>query len=322
MAFLQLKKKRKFKKRKMKQITQIFTILAFGCIISVTYAQQDPHFTQYFDNTLFVNPAYAGSNDVLNFTAIHREQWVGFDGRPRSTSLSLHSPLTYESVGVGLTFVNDQAGPLKQNMIYGDFSYSLKFKNPKNKLSFGVKAGMNIVSSGTTNLATTELNDPKLLANISNHINPNVGAGIYYHTPKFFIGASSPKILESSYDGISSTNIERRHIFGILGGVLKLNQTWKLRPTAQIKFTNNAPISIDVSAAAIYQDKFWIGAMYRLDAAFGAFIQYQITDQLKAGFATDFGTQTIRNYNSGTFELMIAYDFLFKKEGVRSPRYF
>lgn len=306
----------------MKNLFRIVVVIVLGSVTTEVCAQQDPHFTQYFDNTLFVNPAYAGSNEVLNLTAIHREQWVGFDGRPRSTSVSLHSPLSYESVGVGLTFVNDQAGPLKQNMIYGDFSYSFKFKKPKNKLSFGIKAGMNIVSLGTASLATTELNDPKLISNVSNHINPNIGAGIYYHTPRFFIGGSTPKIIEKSYDGLDNRNLERRHYFGIIGGVFKINPTWKLRPTAQLKLTENAPISLDMSAAAIYMDKFWIGGMYRLDAAFGAFIQYQITDQLKAGFATDFGTQAIRNYNDGTFELMLSYDFLFKKEGVRSPRYF
>lgn len=291
-------------------------------ISTLSFSQQDPHFTQYFDNTLFVNPAYAGSNDVLNFTTIHREQWVGFDGRPRSTSISLHSPLTYESVGVGLTFVNDQAGPVKQNMFYGDFSYTFRFKKPENKLSFGIKAGMNMVSLGTSNLATTELNDPNLITNVTNHINPNIGAGIYYHNPKFFIGASSPKIIESSYDGLSNRNLEKRHFYGIIGGVIKLNQSWKLRPTSQVKFTPNAPMSIDLSIAGVYRDKFWIGCNYRYDAAIGVFIQFQLTDQLKAGFASDFGTQSIRNYNDGTFELMLSYDFRFKKEGIRSPRYF
>ncbi len=306
----------------MKKIIYLFATIALGAIGTTGFAQQDPHFTQYFDNTLFVNPAYAGSNGVLNATAIHRQQWVGFDGRPQSTSFSLHSPLSYESVGVGLTVVNDRLGPLNQTMFYGDFSYTLKFNNPKNKLSFGVKAGLNLINVGTTTLFTTEENDPKLLTNVSNRINPNFGAGIYYHTPRFFIGASTPKILESSYDGFDSRNIEQRHYFAILGGVLKLNDNWKLRPTTQLKLTQNAPMSLDVSAAGIYMDKFWIGANYRLDAAIGAFVQYQFTPQFKAGLATDFGTQEIRKYNDGTFEIMLSYDFIFEKTGVRSPRYF
>ena len=258
---------------------------------------------------------------MLNITGIHREQWVGFDGRPRSSTLSIHSPLRYESIGLGLTAVHDEAGPLKQTMLYGDFSYSLRFKKER-KLSFGLKAGMNIVSVGTSSLQTTNANDPNLLQSIRNNILPNFGFGILYHSPRFFIGVSTPKILETSYDGTSKTNVERRHYFGIIGGVITLNPALKLRPTAQVKLTENAPISIDMSLAAIISDKVWIGAMYRWNAAFGAFLQFQISPQFKVGLASDFGTQKIRNYNSGTFEIMVSYEFNFKKQGVRSPRYF
>lgn len=285
-----------------------------------SFAQQDPHFTQYFDNTLFVNPAYAGSRGMLNVTGIHREQWAGFSGRPVSSTLSIHSPLSYESVGLGFTAVSDKAGPVSQTMFYGDFSYTIRFRN-KSRLAFGIKGGLNLINIGTSSLQTTTESDPKLLQNVRNAVNPNFGFGVYYHTPKFFIGASTPKILEASYDG-SGSNMERRHYFGIIGGVITLSEKWKLRPTAQVKLTAGAPASIDVSAAAIFRDKFWIGAMYRYDAAVGAFVQFQLIPQLKIGLASDFGTQAIRNYNYGTFEIMASYDFIFKKQGIRSPRYF
>jgi type IX secretion system PorP/SprF family membrane protein len=302
----------------------ILYMLAVVIVAHTTaFAQQDPHFTQYFDNTLFVNPAYAGSKGVLNITGIHREQWVGFEGRPRSTTLSMHTPLSYESVGLGFTMVNDQAGPVKQTMFYGDFSYSIKFRKKGHKLAFGVKAGVNLINIGTTGLETTSAGDPKLLQNVRNSVNPNVGVGIYYHTPSFFIGASTPKMIENSYSDLKNGgSIERRHYFGIIGGVITLSRDWKLRPTSQVKITEGAPISVDASIAGIYSEKFWIGAMYRLDAAFGAFVQYQLSPQFKLGVATDFGTQQIRNYNYGTFELLASYDFVFKKQGIRSPRYF
>jgi type IX secretion system PorP/SprF family membrane protein len=292
----------------------VFTTQAFG--------QQDPQFTQYSDNMLFVNPAYAGSRGVLNLTAMHREQWVGFEGRPVSSTFSAHSPLTYQSVGLGVTIVNDQTGPIKQTMMYGDFSYTLKFKNQERKLSFGIKGGFNMISIGTSTLQTTEVNDPKLLQNVRNNINPNIGFGVYYHSPRFFIGASSPKLLERGYDGISKVNLEKRHYFGIIGGVFPINNHWKIRPTTQIKLTEKSPISIDASVAAIYNERIWFGGMYRLNAAFGVFAQYQVSPQFKLGIASDFGTQAIRNYNYGTFEVLISYDFVFKKVGLRSPRYF
>ncbi len=305
-------------KAKMKHIV----LGAFLSITGLSFGQQEPHFTQYFDNTLYVNPAYAGSKGIMNASLLHREQWVGFKGRPRSTSFSIQTPLKYESLGLGVTFVNDVIGPLTQTMGYVDLSYSLKFKNNNGKLAFGVKAGANLINIGLTSLQTTDENDPLFLSNVRNRINPNIGVGIYYHFPRFFIGASTPKILERSYDPLDPDHLEQRHFFAITGAVFNMNKLWKLRPTAQFKFTANAPFSLDVSAAAIYNDKFYIGAMYRLEAAAGAFVQYQISPQFKAGFATDFGTQKIRNYNDGTFEVMLSYDFYYKTSGIRSPRYF
>lgn len=290
-------------------------------LVTKAQAQQEPHFAQYFDNTLYVNPAYAGSKGVMNAMLLHREQWVGINGRPRSTTLSLQSPLPYESVGLGLTAVNDVIGPLNQTMIYGDFSYSLRFANDS-KLAFGLKAGVNMINIGTSTLSTTQEGDPSFLQSVSNKVNPNFGFGIYYHSDRWFIGASTPKIIESSYSTIDRGTIERRHYFGIAGFVMDVNPMWKLRPTTQFKYTMGAPYSIDASLAAIYDDRFYLGGMYRLDAAFGLFIQYQINSQFKFGFATEFGTQAIANYNTGTFEAMISYDFLYKKSGIRSPRYF
>lgn len=304
----------------IKFLAGCFTLVLLGSTSAT--AQQDPHYTQYFDNMLFINPAYAGSRGMLNMTGIHREQWVGFDGRPRSSTFSIHSPLSYESVGLGLTAVNDNIGPMNQTMFYADASYTIKFKNHKGKLAFGVKGGINLINIGREGLNTGNPNDPKLLQSIRNNINPNFGFGIYYHTPGFFIGVSTPKILEQSYDELSTTNMERRHYFGTIGGVIPVADKWKLRPTSLIKITEGAPLSLDLTLAAIYNERLWLGANYRLMAAFGAFVQVQISPQFKIGMSSDFGTQKLRNHNHGSFEIMLSYDFLFKKEGTRSPRYF
>lgn len=306
----------------MRKLFTVMRVAVVCAITTATFGQQDPHFTQYSENMLFVNPAYAGSRGVLNFTGIHRQQWTGFAGRPVSTTFSAHSPLTYESVGLGITMVNDKTGPIKQTMLYGDFSYTLKFKNPDRKLSFGIKGGLNIVSVETSELQTSESNDPKLLQNVRNNVNPNFGFGVYYHSSRFFVGASSPKLIQRGYDGVSKTNIEQRHFYGIIGGVFPVNYAWKLRPTALVKITANSPINIDASMAAIYRDQVWFGATYRLNAAVGIFAQFQVSQQLKLGLASDFGTQKLRNYNYGTFEILASYDFVFKKQGMRSPRYF
>ena len=306
----------------MKNLNIIITtiLLSLG---GLSFAQQDIQFTQYMDNTLAVNPAYAGSRGMLNSTLIHREQWVGMDGRPRSTTFSINSPLSYESFGVGVTVVNDVIGPIQQTNFFVDASYTLRFKNSKSKLAFGVKGGLNLLNSRTSELHTTDSQDPNLATNIANQISPNFGAGIYYHNPSFFVGASTPRIIEQTY-GTSTTAKEQRHYFFIAGGVFNItkNEVWKLRPTSQLKMTVGAPLALDISLAAIYRQKLWLGVMHRLEDSFGAFVQYQLTPQFKIGTAYDHTITPLAGYNNGTYEVLLSYDFLFKKTGIRSPRYF
>jgi type IX secretion system PorP/SprF family membrane protein len=304
----------------MKKINLLVAFLMLTTLSLNVNAQQDPQFTQYFDNALFVNPAYAGSTGMLSANTIHREQWVGFEGRPSSTTMSLHSPLSYESVGLGLTAVRDVIGPLSQTMFYGDFSYSLKLTKTS-KLAFGLKAGLNLINSQTSTLSTTQSGDVNLMNNMRNRVNPNFGFGMYYHSTRFFAGISTPKLIEQSIDG-TETNKEKRHYFAIIGAVLPVSKDWKIRPTSQVKATVGAPMSIDISVAGIYSDKIWIGSMYRLNAAYGVFAQYQINPQFRIGVASDFSATQIRKYNYGTFEVLLSYDFRYNRQGIRSPRYF
>lgn len=306
----------------MRNILKSISSIVAVFVTVASYAQQDPLFTQSFDNMIYVNPAYAGSRGMLNFTDLNRVQWVGFDGNPRSNAISLNSPIFNESLGGGLNLINDAVGPVKQTLVFGDLAYSIKLNAAGARLAFGLKAGFNLININTSGLVTTDLNDPLLIQNVQNKLNPNFGTGIYFHSSKFYAGLSSPKILKQSYDGISTTNLEKRHYFGIIGGVASLNAEWKLKPAAQVRITQGSPLSLDLSLATIYRDKLWLGALYRLDAAYGVFVQFQFSPQLKMGVATDFDSNEMRSYNTGSFEFMLSYDLNFKKEGVRSPRYF
>jgi type IX secretion system PorP/SprF family membrane protein len=293
-------------------------ILAALFIGNLVNAQQDPQFTQYFDNFLHVNPAYAGSSGMLSANAIHRQQWVGFQGAPQSSTLSLHTPLNYRSVGLGFTAVNDIIGPINQTMIYADFSYTLKLGKTA-RLALGLKGGINMLNVKTDAFQNVQANDPAF-TNVQNQINPNVGFGVYYHDEHFFLGLSSPRIMEAASN--SPTYREQRHYFGIVGGVFPVSTKWKLRPSVQVKASMGAPLSMDLSLAGIFNDKLWIGAMNRWNAAAGGFVQYQICRQFRLGLASEFGMTPIRNYNNGTFEVMMSYDFNYKKTDVKSPRYF
>jgi len=309
----------------MKRINIILGIIAI--VISMqTQAQQEPHFTQYLDNTLFSNPAYAGGKGALSAAVLHREQWTRIQGYPRTSTFHIHSPLKYNTVGVGLSFLNDQAGPIRQSMIMADVSYAIQFKN-KTKLTMGVKAGANIIGLDREKLYNAGKPIDATINGVDNRTNPNIGFGLMYFGKDFFIGVSSPKLIENSYKG-AGFNLEKQHYYFVAAYVLSVGNKWKLRPSLQGKGVHGA-FGADASLTAIYQDQFLFGMLYRLDAAIGAFVQIHITPQLKIGIGSDFGLKEIRKHNAGTVEAMIAYDFSFgnntgvnDRKGVYSPRYF
>lgn len=308
-----------------KLIVLLALIIASGSVKLL--AQQDPQFSHYMYNTVHVNPAYAGSRGVLNITGIHRSQWIGLDGAPTTQTLSMNTPLRNKKMGVGFSVVNDKIGPINQTFIYADYSYSVNLTEAM-KLSFGVKAGVNWFQPKISALETVQANDPSFVGStLESVVKPNVGAGLYLHSEKFYVGMSAPRLLQNKFNlgtGTSDTTSvkEVRHMFLIAGYIWPVTSQLKLKPTAQVKLVKNAPISIDATVEAIVRDKFSIGAGMRVGDSFYGMVGYQFTTQFRAGFAYDYTTTRLQNVNNGTVELMLSYDFLFNNDKLRSPRYF
>ena len=290
-------------------------------------AQQDAMFTHYSFNTLAVNSGYAGSRDALTVTGLHRSQWVSFPGAPATQTLTLHAPIMNEKIGLGLSILNDKIGPTKQTAFYGDFAYKIPVGN--GKLAFGLKAGLNMVSNDLNTLETDQTGDPNFQTNVKSQLLPNFGFGLYYSTPKYYVGLSTPRLLENNYESNTTSGSvggEKRHYFFIAGMVFPLNESGsiKLKPTTFVKVTQGAPVELDLTALFYFQDKFWVGPMLRSGDALGVLAGLNITDQFSLGYSFDWSySNTTFKYNGGSHELMLRYDFLFNAKGkIRSPRYF
>ncbi len=311
----------------MKRNTQyILAILIFSVLFSLeSSAQQDPMYTQYMYNTLSVNPGYAGSRDALSITGLLREQWVGIDGAPSTQTLTLHSPIYSDNMGLGLSVINDKVGPIHQTMLFADYSYSIQ-TTPNAKLAFGLKFGVNILQADLLSLSPNQGGD-RAIYNIDNKLLPNVGIGLYYYSDKGYLGVSAPKLLEQMIkeynDGEVTDNKERRHYFLIGGYVFDLSEDVKFKPSFLLKAVVGAPLSIDMSANFLFRDKLGVGVAHRLDDSFSGLLQYYITPQFRVGYAYDFTMTELRHYNSGSHELMLGYDFMFVDDTrIRSPRFF
>jgi type IX secretion system PorP/SprF family membrane protein len=310
----------------MKLLTTVLIFLFFNQLI----AQQEAQFTQYNDLMQNINPAYAGSRDMLNITALHRQQWVGLNGAPITQVVSLHTPLKYPSVGVGLSVINDKIGNLNQSAISGDFSYTIRFGETKKiklvdgpKLSFGLKGSLNMLNADFFNLYKPDPNDAVFSQNYSNKIAGNIGLGIYFKSKHLFAGFSIPSMLESRFDPTQLTHARKRHYYTTVGGYFVSNRMLKIRPTILFKFTEGAPLAIDGSLAFIFYDKFWIAANYRLQESVGVYAQYQINKNFKLGYGYDISSNGLIKHNFGTHEVMLSYDLMKNNRGtIVSPRFF
>jgi type IX secretion system PorP/SprF family membrane protein len=308
-----------------KKILQLTLVILFS-VTSFTYAQQDAQYTQYMYNTVSVNPAYAGSRGHLSIAALYRNQWLGLDGAPETQTLNLHSPMGYRGVGLGISIVNDKIGPTSETYFDIDFSYTIQTSFDA-KLSFGLKASAHMLDIRYSELDEFEI-DPQLQSqqDIQNKFSPNIGAGIYYHTERFYTGLSVPRLLETTHfdESSISTATEQINLYFITGYVWDLNPFLKFKPTLLTKAVQGAPFQVDVSANFMFNEKFIGGVAYRWDAAFSGLFGFRISDEMFIGLAydretTDLGAAT---FNDGSFEVILRYDFIKNLSNLKSPRFF
>jgi type IX secretion system PorP/SprF family membrane protein len=300
-----------------------FNIIAFILFSSwMGVAQQLPQFTQYMYNTISINPAYAGSRETLSVVGLHRSQWVGLEGGPQTQTLSIHAPMQNERVGLGFSFINDELGFQNFSYLYADFSYTIP-TGENSKLAFGVKAGFTSYSLDS-DFQQSQSNDPVIFG-FEDRWKPNIGTGVYWHSQKWYVGLSAPRILNTDYTGDAEFQALERISYYFTGGyVFDINESTKFKPAALLKATNGAPLSFDLTANFLFYEKFWAGASYRINeraAALGAIAEFQVSKQLRIGYAYEYPLSDLRPYTSGTHEILLMFE-LFKSKRIKSPRYF
>ena len=298
----------------------IIAIVLFSSYSAMS--QQLPQFTQYMYNTISINPAYAGSRETLSLVGLHRSQWIGLDGGPTTQTFSIHAPMRNEKVGLGLSFINDELGFENFTYIYADFSYTINL-SAKTKLAFGLKGGFTSYSIDQE-LRTANPNDPAIYG-IEDRWSPNIGAGVLLHTNRWYLGMSAPRILNTDYHGSEDHQALERVSHYFTGGyVFDMSKTVKFKPAFMVKATNGAPLSYDLTANFLFNEKLWLGAAYRINestGALGALIDFQVSKQIRIGYAYEHPISDIRPFANGTHEILLMFE-VFKSKRVKSPRYF
>jgi type IX secretion system PorP/SprF family membrane protein len=299
--------------KKIKLLLGLFLSLSTGLI----FGQQDAQYTQYMYNMNVLNPAYAGSKGVPSIGMLGRTQWVGVEGAPQTLTLAMHSPIGNQ-VGLGLSVIHDEIGPVKENNVYVDFSYTINTSDD-GRLAFGLKGGVTFLD--VRDLLTV---DPDPLNIPIHQTSPNFGAGLYYYTNKFYLGVSAPNFLETrhldSNGGQYSTASDKMHYFITSGYVFDINDNLKLKPSTMVKATSGAPISVDVSANLLVDNRFEFGLSYRIDDSFSGLVGFQVNEDFRIGYAYDHSISSYGQFNSGSHEILLLFDF--NRRNLKSPRFF
>jgi type IX secretion system PorP/SprF family membrane protein len=311
----------------MKKI--ILFVFFFLSILKAT-AQQDPHFTQYMTNMSSVNPAYATSTaSILNLGSLYRYQWSGIEGAPKALTLFAHTPIN-SKIETGFSLISDDIGDgaKKETNFFADFAYILQL-DEKQKMSFGVKAGFTTISTNFNGfrLNSGDVTTDKAFAENVNETVPNIGVGAYYFNNNYYLGLSVPNLLSGDHIK-SSTNSnsfgsQEIHSYFTGGYVFDINESFKLKPAFMAIFVKGAPVSVDLTANVLYNEKFELGAAYRFNDAVSILMNVNVTPSLKIGYSYDYTTSNLSQFNSGSHEIVLLYNLdLLGKGYDKSPRFF
>lgn len=286
-----------------------------------------PVYSQYLQNGMAINPAYTGTREVLSGFMSYRIQWMGTNGSPLLQSLSLHSPMKNDKVGLGLTAQFLSYGTTKSTSLYGSYAYHIRMR--EGRLSFGMKAGADLSNTDYTGLLLNDPDDPVFKTNDQSLVLPNAGAGVYYYTDRYYAGLAIPSFL--SYRRSSSGSATPYHSFSqyqfilTAGALIDISPVLKFKPSFLIDYSLNNTKKLaqfDINGNFIIGDLIWAGASYRISEKVAVgIIQVQINHQLMAGFSYDYPMGSMKSFSKGSTEFVLRYEFRYKVSAA-NPRYF
>lgn len=270
-------------------------------------AQEKSVLTQYMFNGLAINPAYAGSQNVLNATAFYRKQWVGVEGAPNTQTFSIHSATKKKRIGLGLFVMRDEIGVHNDLNVYSSYAYKIKVGR-KAILSMGIQAGFNNLGSNYEKLNVKNPGDPVFLSD--NKWSPNFGAGVYYYIAnKAYIGFSVPYMLKSSVlpKDLNAVGKQARYYLLSAGTVFPLSPGVKFKPSTLIRMEEGAPLGLDINSTFILQELVFLGYSYRSSDSMSFLVQLQLTDKIQFGYSYDLTLSGLNKFSKGSHEFLINY---------------
>lgn len=297
---------------------KIFFTLAFLFVLTVLRAQQIPMYSQYMINDYAINPAFNGIRNYAEAKADSRYQWVGINDAPRTYILSLNGPIKHEKMGVGGHIFTDVVGPTRRNGVYGSYAYHVTLMS-KLKLSLGLTVGLLQFAVDASKINMRESSDLALSNSYQSFLTPDASFGFLFYNDNLFAGATINQLINNKvkfFDAVttnSSTAHLTYHAVALAGYRIPVGESFKIEPSAMVKYVAPVPAQIDGSLRFIYDDKYWLGLTYRTQDAIVATIGLLLNNNITFAYSYDYTTSNIKNYSSGTHEIMLGLRFITKR---------
>ncbi|HHM21523.1 MAG TPA: type IX secretion system membrane protein PorP/SprF, partial [Bacteroidetes bacterium] len=309
-------------------IILLFSLTALG--------QQDQHFTHFVYNQQMYNPAYVGNRNTPSFTALHRSQWIDFEGAPTSQVISFQTPIMRQRAGVGGTISRQGIGISYTWFGSAAYSYNIRITQEID-LKLGLQATLEYlgIKFSDPRVVTVTQGDPSLNSGrFEDKYSGNVGVGLYLtYKDLFYFGASSPQLYPNILgfnDLVSKQAKAFPHRYFNLGAVIPAMDGIEVMPNMMIKWVDHSPVDADINLSVRYQKKVTGGLSYRtggggtsnVGESFDLMMFYQFDQKLGAGLSYDFALTDIKDYSKGSVELIVRYDLRDEKGNLENPRYF
>ena len=291
----------------MKQL--FFTMMVLLGISA--FAQQEPLFTQYYLNDMVINPAISGSKAYNPFTIQTRQQWLGFEGAPLTSSISYHGGLNDRSA-MGGYLMFDKAFPSMQASVHFNYAYHIPLNYDKVNLSFGVGAKVMYHNLDFNTEDLPPAYDQAFSASSYEKTFADASSGVYLYGQNFYVGFSVSNMLESSFNTPVSaspySNLEVKNYYGM--GAYRINiinNDWQIEPSFLIRKMKLQSSVNDLSARVLYLENSWAGLTYRTNGtaifAFGFGV-----NNMHVSYSYDHTfSGEIMQYTYGTHELGITF---------------
>lgn len=292
-------------------ITPLFVLFT-----GILFAQNTPRFSQFNVAKGLQNPAAVGSEAKFSAELIHRNQWMGVAGSPKTTGFVAGAELT-RSMAVGLTAIYDQVGIAKTTTISGAYAYRVIF-NEDQYVSFGASVGVQNVNADYAQVKLTQMGDNAFLRGYNKWLF-NAGFGVYYNGPKMYAGISIPELVQNTYRGEDKGFTPPRWHYYLSSGFYlgKKESNYSFNPCVQIKMAANAPLQGDLLLRNIFKGVFAFTVGYRSENAIIAGIDFMIMNKARIGYSFNYNIGPLNAPTAQSHEVYLGLGLPFYYEGNR-----